>query len=34
MDPSRMIQVSNDLNENKLEAQGLEVALDATEKFP
>ena len=29
-----MIQVSMTLNENKLEAQGLEVALDATESFP
>ena len=34
MDASRMIQVSMTLNENKLEAQGLAVAIDATEKFP
>jgi hypothetical protein len=34
IDPSRMIQVAMTLNENKLEAQGLEVALDATKKFP
>jgi hypothetical protein len=34
LDSSRMIQVSMTLNENKLEAQGLEVALDATERFP
>lgn len=34
IDPSRMIQVAMTLNENKLEAQGLEVAIDATEKFP
>ena len=34
LDPSRMIQVSRTLNENKLESQGLEVALDATKKFP
>ena len=34
LDASRMIQVSMTLNENKLEAQGLEVALDATESFP
>ena len=34
LDSSRMIQVSMTLNENKLEAQGLEVALDATESFP
>jgi O-antigen ligase len=33
-DPSRMIQVSMTLNENKLEAQGLEIAIDATENFP
>jgi O-antigen ligase len=33
-DSSRMIQVAMTLNENKLEAQGLEVALDATERFP
>ena len=34
LDPTRMIQVSMTLNENKLEAQGLEVALDATQRFP
>ena len=34
IDPSRMIQVAMTLNENKLEAQGLEVALDAAKKFP
>jgi O-antigen ligase len=34
LDSSRMIQVSMTLNENKLEAQGLEVAIDATESFP
>ena len=34
LDSLRMIQVSMTLNENKLEAQGLEVALDATESFP
>ena len=34
LDYSRMIQVASTLNENKLEAQGLEVALDATKKFP
>jgi len=34
LDPSRMIQVAKTLNENKLEAQGLEVALDAVKKFP
>ena len=34
LDASRMIQVSLTLNENKLEAQGLEVALDATASFP
>ena len=34
IDPSRMIQVAMTLNDNKLEAQGLEVALDATKKFP
>jgi O-antigen ligase len=33
IDPSRMIQVAMTLNENKLEAQGLEVALDAVKKF-
>jgi O-antigen ligase len=34
VDPSRMIQVAVTLNENKLEAQGLQVALDAVERFP
>lgn len=34
LDSLRMIQVSKSLNENKLEAQGLAVALDATESFP
>jgi O-antigen ligase len=34
LDPTRMIQVAGTLNENKLEAQGLEVALDAVERFP
>ena len=34
LDPTRMIQVAGTLNENKLEAQGLEVALDAVESFP
>ena len=34
LDPTRMIQVAGTLNENKLEAKGLEVALDATESFP
>jgi len=34
IDPSRMIQVAMTLNENKLEAQGLEVAIDAVKKFP
>ena len=34
IDSSRMIQVAMTLNENKLEAQGLEVAVDATKKFP
>jgi O-antigen ligase len=33
-DPSRMIQVSGILNENKLSDLGLVVALDATKKFP
>ena len=33
-DSSRMIQVAMTLNENKLEAQGLQVALDAVERFP
>jgi O-antigen ligase len=34
VDYSRMIQVAGTLNENKLEAQGLEVALDAVKRFP
>jgi hypothetical protein len=34
IDSSRMIQVAVTLNDNKLEAQGLQVALDATMKFP
>lgn len=34
LDASKMIQVSMTLNDNKLEAQGLEVALDATKSFP
>jgi len=34
LDYSRMIQVAGILNENKLETQGLEVALDASKKFP
>jgi O-antigen ligase len=34
VDPSRMTQVAMTLNQNKLEDQGLEVALDAVEKFP
>jgi hypothetical protein len=34
LDFTRMIQVSATLNENKLEAEGLKVALDATKKFP
>jgi hypothetical protein len=29
-----MIQVAMTLNENKLEDQGLQVALDAVERFP
>ena len=33
-EPSRMIQVALALNENKLLAQGLEVAVDAVAKFP
>jgi O-antigen ligase len=33
-DPSRMIQVAMTLNENKLEDQGLQVAVDAVERFP
>ena len=34
LDSSRMIQVAMTLNENKLEDQGLQVALDAVERFP
>ena len=34
LDYSRMVQVAITLNENKLESQGLEVAIDATKKFP
>ena len=34
VDYSRMIQVAATLNENKLEAKGLEVALDAVKRFP
>ena len=34
LDYSRMVQVAMTLNENKLESQGLKVALDATKKFP
>ena len=34
IDSSRMIQVAMALNDNKLDVQGLEVALDATKKFP
>ena len=34
LDPTRMIQVAGTLNENKLEAQGLDVAVDAAESFP
>jgi O-antigen ligase len=34
IDSSRMIQVAVTLNDNKLEAQGLQVALDATKQFP
>ena len=34
VDPSRMIQVATTLNQNKLEDQGLKVALDAVERFP
>jgi hypothetical protein len=33
-DSSRMIQVARTLNENKLEDQGLQVAIDAVERFP
>jgi hypothetical protein len=34
VDSTRMIQVAMTLNENKLEDQGLQVALDAVERFP
>ena len=34
LDASRMVQVSMTLNDNKFEAQGLEIVLDATESFP
>jgi O-antigen ligase len=34
VDSSRMIQVAITLDDNKLDAQGLEVALDAAGKFP
>ncbi len=34
VDPSRMTQVAMTLNQNKLENQGLEVALDSVERFP
>ena len=34
VDYSRMIQVAITLNDNKLEDQGLQVALDAVERFP
>jgi O-antigen ligase len=34
VDSTRMIQVAMTLNENKLEDQGLLVALDAVERFP
>jgi O-antigen ligase len=34
VDPTRMVQVAVTLNENKLEDQGLQVALDAVERFP
>jgi len=33
LDYLRMVQVAMTLNENKLESQGLEVAVDATKKF-
>jgi hypothetical protein len=33
-DYSRMVQVALTFNENKLETQGLEIALHATKKFP
>ncbi len=34
LDYSRMVQIAMALNENKLEKQGLEVAVDATKNFP
>jgi O-antigen ligase len=34
VDPSRMIQIAMTLNENKLAAQGLTVAIDAATRFP
>ena len=34
LESARMIQVATLLNDNKLEANGLVVAVDATEKFP
>jgi O-antigen ligase len=34
VDSTRMIQVAITLNDNKLEDQGLQVALDAVERFP
>jgi O-antigen ligase len=33
-DPTRFVQVASILSENKLDAQALKVATDATEKFP
>jgi O-antigen ligase len=33
-DPARMVQVAVTLNDNKLEFEGLKVAVDATSKFP
>ena len=34
LEPSRMIQVAMTLNDNKLEANGLQVVVDATKRFP
>jgi O-antigen ligase len=34
LDSSRMVQVAMTLNDNKLELQGLKIALDAVVKFP
>jgi O-antigen ligase len=34
IDPTRMVQIAMTLNENKLENQALQVALDAVERFP